>query len=162
MTFILSEDETMLRDTARGVLHGDGAMPDRWATFAEMGWLMAGLPEEAGGLGWGPRAEAILAEELGRAMAPEPYLDMAVFAATVALDLAPALAAAIGSGERRVAFAHSEQGAGGEPLSIGVRAVAVGDGYRLDGSKSAVIGGPDADTFLISARLETGVGAARL
>jgi len=45
-----------------------------WATATELGWLCAPLPEAYGGLGLGPSASAVLHQELGRVLAPGPFI----------------------------------------------------------------------------------------
>ena len=69
-----------------------------WAELAELGWLGVSVPEEYGGAGLGFVEEALLLEELGRALYPGPYF------ATVALAL-PALGpdelAAVAAGDAR-------------------------------------------------------------
>ena len=65
--------------------------PASWAELAELGWLGVSVPEDEGGAGLGFLEEAVLFEELGRALYPGPYFS------TVALAL-PALG---GRGPRR-------------------------------------------------------------
>ncbi len=60
--------------------------PGSWAELAELGWLGVSVAEEEGGAGLGFLEEAVLLEELGRALYPGPYFS------TVALAL-PALPA---------------------------------------------------------------------
>ena len=60
---------------------GRGWDPGSWAELAELGWLGASVPEEAGGAGLGFLEEAVLFEELGRALYPGPFFS------TVALAL---------------------------------------------------------------------------
>jgi len=60
--------------------------PSSWGELAELGWLGVSVPEEQGGAGLGFVEEALLLEELGRALYPGPYFS------TVALAL-PALGA---------------------------------------------------------------------
>ena len=65
----------------------EGAAPyDRalWHAIAEMGWTGAAIPEEYGGVGLGRLAVCVLAEELGREVAPVPFAS-SVYLATEAL-----------------------------------------------------------------------------
>jgi alkylation response protein AidB-like acyl-CoA dehydrogenase len=62
----------------------EGWDPSSWAELAELGWIGVSAPEEAGGAGLGFVEEAVLHEELGRALYPGPFF------ATTALAL-PAL-----------------------------------------------------------------------
>jgi alkylation response protein AidB-like acyl-CoA dehydrogenase len=78
MRFAFDEVQEELRSQARALL--DDHEPS-WQELAELGWLGVSVPEEAGGAGLGFVEEAILFEELGRALYPGPYF------ATVGLAL---------------------------------------------------------------------------
>jgi alkylation response protein AidB-like acyl-CoA dehydrogenase len=116
---------------------------------------LAGLlvPEERGGAGASAREVAVVLEELGRAMAPVPFLTSAVVATTVLADAEGDLLAGLAAGERTAALAV--------PLPTtpygalpGVRAV---DG-RLSGTVTSVAGALEADVLLVPAA--TGDGLA--
>ena len=78
--FTPEQDE--LRAQARAFL---GATPEpTWAQLAELGWTGVSVPEELGGAGLGFLEQAVLHEELGRALTPGPFFS------TVAVAL-PAL-----------------------------------------------------------------------
>ena len=94
MRFAFTEEQDELRRQARALL--DEREPS-WAELAELGWLGVSVPEDAGGAGLGFVEEAILFEELGRALYPGPYF------ATVALalpGLPPDEQARVARGER--------------------------------------------------------------
>ena len=100
MYFALSPEQEALRGEARRFLEErfpaervaaladspEGWDPGSWTELAELGWLGVSVAEEEGGAGLGFLEEAVLLEELGRALYPGPYF------ATVALAL-PALPA---------------------------------------------------------------------
>jgi alkylation response protein AidB-like acyl-CoA dehydrogenase len=70
----MSDIRTELADAARKAL-GDGlAREDAAALVGEMGWLMAHVPEERGGLGLGHEGLAAIGKELGRALVPGPVV----------------------------------------------------------------------------------------
>ena len=87
MNFEFSDDQKLLKEQARGFLASkctpkdvrrilDGNEPyhpELWKGVAEMGWLGASIPEEYGGLGLGYLELCVIAEELGRAVAPIPF-----------------------------------------------------------------------------------------
>jgi alkylation response protein AidB-like acyl-CoA dehydrogenase len=76
----------------------EGWDPASWKELAELGWLGVSAPEEADGLGLGFLEEAVLFEELGRALYPGPYFS------TVALalpELPAELAKSVVAGETR-------------------------------------------------------------
>ena len=87
MNFDFSDDLKQLRDQARRFLSEqcptsvvrrslDGQEPyaaELWREIAQMGWIGAAIPEEFGGAGAGRLELCVVAEELGRAVAPVPY-----------------------------------------------------------------------------------------
>ena len=82
MNFAFTEEQEQLRQEARSFLAGR-AEPE-WRELAELGWLGVSVSDELGGAGLGFLEEAVLFEELGRALYAGPYF------ATVGLAL-PAL-----------------------------------------------------------------------
>jgi alkylation response protein AidB-like acyl-CoA dehydrogenase len=112
MDFAFTDEQEQLRAQARSYLaerfpservaeladSEAGWDPRSWRELAEMGWLGVSVLEEHGGAGLGFVEEAILLEELGRALYPGPYFS------TVGLAL-PALGpdelARVVSGEER-------------------------------------------------------------
>ena len=96
MNFAFTEEQEQLRQEARASL-AQRAEPT-WAELAELGWLGVSIPEEHGGAGLGFLEEAVLFEELGRALYAGPYFS------TVGLAL-PALGeeqlARVAAGEER-------------------------------------------------------------
>ena len=95
MDFNLSREQDLLRDglgkflasrydleTSRAAAKtGPGWQPDIWRGFAaELGILGATLPESAGGSGGGPVEAMVIAEEMGRALVIEPFVDTVVVA----------------------------------------------------------------------------------
>jgi alkylation response protein AidB-like acyl-CoA dehydrogenase len=100
MDFSLTPEQELLRSQARSFLaerfpparvaeladSPEGWDPSSWHELAQLGWLGVSVAEEAGGAGLGFLEEAVLFEELGRALYPGPYFS------TVALAL-PALPA---------------------------------------------------------------------
>ncbi|HEX9122171.1 MAG TPA: acyl-CoA dehydrogenase family protein [Actinomycetota bacterium] len=112
MNLTETQDQRALRDQARGFLErrypisrvaaladGDGFPRQGWEEIAELGWTAIGVSEGSGGAGLGFAEEAVLAEELGRALFPGPFL------ATVILAL-PALAADLEL-QKEVAFGRA-------------------------------------------------------
>ena len=97
MNFDFSEDQKFLRDEARkfldaqcqsavvrDVLDNDDTSfsEELWAKVVEMGWLGTAIAEEHGGLGLGTLELCVIAEELGRVLAPVPFGSSAYFLAT--------------------------------------------------------------------------------
>ena len=160
MNFDFSDDLKQLRDQARRFLAeqsppklvrhvlegGESYAAALWRGMAEMGWLGAAIPEQYGGAGLGYEGLCVLAEELGRALAPVPFASSA-YLATEALLLAGSDAQkrrllpklADGSAIGCLALAEGT----GNPDPAGVRTRAIGG--RLSGSKWPVMDGGIAD-----------------
>ena len=174
MDFSFSAEQELLRAQARSFLEkrfpaarvadlaasDDGWDRASWPEFARLGWTGASIPEEHGGAGLGFLEEAIVFEELGRALYPGPYF------ATVALAL-PALACApeqlrlVASGALAATLASAEPGRRTADASAGVIATEarqVSGRWLVRGTKHLV---PDAgcvDAFVVTARGPDGVG----
>ena len=154
---IPTEEQRMLRDSVRRWVTKfdprtqEGPPEALWRQFGEFGWLAAALPEAAGGLGGTIFDAAIIAEELGRGLIREPFVEVAVTAAQLLVSIAPGEVASIAAGDRRAVVAHEEQEARGDPTWVRTRAVRDGGTWRLSGRKSAILGAPHADTLLVSA-----------
>src|SRR6185312_3651563 len=87
MNFDFSEEQKQIKDQARKFLgekcttktvrklyEGGGSLDATlWKQIAEMGWMGTAIPEEFGGLGLGYLELCVVAEELGRALAPVPF-----------------------------------------------------------------------------------------
>lgn len=156
MTIGLSDEDRELRDSVRGwaarhatpdairaaVEAKTEARPSYWASFAELGMLGLHLPEEVGGAGYGILETAIVAEELGRAMVPGPFLPTAVVSATLH---------AAGRTSELAAFADGTL-FGAVSLQPGTLTLTrSGAGVTLSGTSSLVLGGHVADVFLLAA-----------
>lgn len=168
-SLLLNEDETMLRDAARGFL--DDAAPvkafravrdagtgfDRglWREMAQMGWAGVLVPEAQGGADMGHRAAGILAEDMGQTLVASPFISTAVMAASVLRKASGARAeaslAAIAAGEAIYAIAVDE-GAKHAPERSTLQAVQSGNAFRLTGRKGFVAEGRAADRVLVLAR----------
>lgn len=177
MALVLNEEQRMLRDAARAFLqerapvshlreirdseNPDGFSRELWAEMVDMGWAAILVPEEHGGLGYGYTGIGIVLEECGRTLTPSPLLGTAM-TAVAALTTAgsdrqcASILPAIASGQRLVALACDE-GPRHEPERVSVEAEPEGDGFRLQGSKTAVADGHVADTFIVSAWTGGGV-----
>jgi alkylation response protein AidB-like acyl-CoA dehydrogenase len=141
MDFELDDEQAALRDAVRGLLKGydpatnsehrrevtaadPGYDEALWVRLAEMGVLGLPFAEADGGMGAGPIEVALVAEEIGRVLAPEPYVAAVALAggAVAALGSDEQRAEILGelsSGERLLAFATGEVA---EPVIQGARA----------------------------------------
>ncbi len=171
---VLTEEETMLADMARGFL--DGAAPVAklrkmrdagdthdaalWKEMADMGWAGVLVPESAGGSDMGFAAANVLAREMGKTLTVSPFISSAVIAATALRQVADARAEAalarIAAGEATYALAVDE-GIKFDPDATQMTARADGNGFRLSGKKQFVVDGAMADRLLVLARTENGL-----
>lgn len=137
----------------------EGFSRDHWNFFAEMGWLALTLPEDVGGIDFSFVDVAIIMAALGRGPVLEPFVSTAILSAhlinkagsdEVRQSVLPDL---IGGG-LLVAFAHEESNTVQVgPRKVAAKAEASGEGYRLNGRKTLVLGGPSANLFVVSANV---------
>jgi alkylation response protein AidB-like acyl-CoA dehydrogenase len=141
----------------RKVVAADPGFDEKtWARLAEMGVLGLPFAEEHGGMGAGPIEVAIVAEEIGRVIAPEPFVEAVVLAgglisAVGADDQRENVLAALAEGSLLPAFAHAEPGSRWSTSASAVQASDDGPGYRLTGVKEPVLNGARADLLVVSA-----------
>ncbi len=168
MNFDFSDDQKSLKDQARKFLADKASMPavrtvlddagkaydtGLWAAIAELGWLGAAIPEEHGGLGLGRLELCVLAEELGRSLAPTPFASSVYFFAEgLMLAGAEAQKAAvlpkIADGSAVGCFAVSE--GPGAPTASGLACTF--DGQTISGLKIPVADGDIATHALVVAK----------
>ena len=145
MDFTLDEEQEALRDAVRGLLKGYDPAVDAerrrrvtdtdpgfdealWARLADMGLLGLPFAEADGGMDAGPVEVAIVCEEIGRVLAPEPYVASVVLAgglvAALGTDEQRAdLLGGLVAGERLLAYAEPAVGSTvAEPVIQGARA----------------------------------------
>ena len=165
---IVSEEETMLADSAAGFLQtaapvskfremrdaGQTHDPALWAQMVEQGWAGVLVPEEAGGSDMGFAAANVLAHEMGKTLTISPFLSSAVIAATALRQVSDARAngalAKIALGEATYALAIDE-GIKFDPESTALEVSKDGNGFRLNGKKQFVVDGANADRLLVLA-----------
>jgi alkylation response protein AidB-like acyl-CoA dehydrogenase len=176
MDFEYDEEQQALREAVRGLVgkaysdfenrrrtaaEDPGFSEKVWTQLAEMGILGLPFEETYGGMGAGAIEVGIVAQELGRVVAPEPFLTSVV--------LAGGLIAAAGSEEQKTellggfsggelvpTFAHAEPGSRWQPTAAAVTATESGDGWTLAGVKEPVPNGVRADLLVVSAALPDG------
>ena len=175
MDFNLTDEQQMLRESASRFIReqygfearrkwaADGGWsPERWGQYAEMGWLSLSIPEELGGLGCSFVETVLVAEELGRGIALEPFVGCAVLAARL-LERGDApgfaaqretLLAGIADGSAITLLAHSEPASRFEIDSVATEARETAGGWVIDGTKMMVPGAPGAAHFIVSARVQ--------
>lgn len=166
MDFDLSKPQKLLQESARTffsrecplqrvreLMETPTAFDEKlWASLADQGWLGLTLPEELGGLELGCVELAVVAEEMGRAVLPGPFL--ATTWAAALIDASQNDAArkqclpGICEGTSKATVALLESDSGWNPDSLALAAAADGDGYRLQGAKQFVLDAEVADLIL--------------
>jgi alkylation response protein AidB-like acyl-CoA dehydrogenase len=178
MDLVVTEEQELIRQTAREFVAGrsslkrirglrdtgdpDGFGRDLWHEMARLGWVGIVFPEEHGGLGLGYRELAVVMEELGRGLMPEPMLSTVLLGGNAILlggsdaqrrEHLPAVAA----GERVLTLAWQEAHSRYDLAHVETRAEPAGGGWLLRGEKIQVLDGHVADGLVVSARTSGGV-----
>ena len=172
MDFSFSDEQQMLLDTTRRFISerydfdyrnkvrdsADGWSRETWIALGELGLLALNIPEQDGGIGAGPVGTMLVDNAIGEGLLLEPFLSSAVIATQAIVELASTQQRerwlpALGSGELIAVLAHDEISTRENLLQIETRAVRDGDGWRIDGNKSAVYHAPAANLLLVSARI---------
>jgi alkylation response protein AidB-like acyl-CoA dehydrogenase len=140
-----------LRDTERGW------EPEMWAKMAEQGWLAIALPEEQGGFGGSFVDVALILEQLGRGLVPEPFIASAVLAGGILSDIGTegqrdAYLSPMIEGQTTLAFAYAEKQSRYNLNDCLTKAEKSGDGWSLSGEKVWVLNGHAADQIIVVAR----------
>ncbi len=172
MAFVLSEEQTMLRDMAKQFfseqvpvtnlrqLRDDGSEDgfdrDVWKQIVELGFAGILIPEEMGGTDFGPMGVGIVMQEAGRTLAASPLYSTAVLGAGMIMaagsenqknEHLPQIAA----GELLLALAMDETNHH-NPANIAMAAARDGDDFVLSGEKKFVIDGHIADKLIVATR----------
>jgi alkylation response protein AidB-like acyl-CoA dehydrogenase len=128
---------------------------DAWREWAELGLAGVTIDEPWGGSALGYRALGLAVTELGRSLAPLPWLSALLGGGAIALGGSDALRRtelpALCAGERLLSLAHDE-GTRHRRHRVACRAERVATGFRLRGGKTMVLDGHVADLLIVSAR----------
>jgi alkylation response protein AidB-like acyl-CoA dehydrogenase len=173
MLFVLTEEQVLLRDSARTFLaenaplkqlrrlrdsrDADGFSRPLWKSFADMGFTGVLVPEAQGGAGLGHAEAGLVMQEIGRNLTVSPFLASSVVAVNAILAGASAeqqanLLPPLARGERIATLAVDESSKH-HPSAITMRATRVENGWQLSGRKTFVLEGHVADWLIVAARL---------
>ena len=173
MDFAFNEEQQDLQGLARQILEAE-VTPERlkeveagednfdrelWSKLADAGLLGIAVPEAQGGGGYGLLEAAIVLEQIGRTVAPVPYLSTVVLGALPIArfgsdQLRDQLLPGVAAGDRLLTAALVEVGA--DPRQPLTRARRDGDRWVLDGEKICVPDGLLADHALVPATTDDG------
>lgn len=177
MDVLFNEAEEMIKQSAREFLQvespvklvraiegdpGTGYAKDLWSKIAGLGWVGLALPEQYGGQGLGLPFLGIVTEELGRAIAPVPFVTTAapalVLAAHGSDDLRRAVLPGISEGKTILTWAFTEHDPRLVPEAVQLWAAEDGDAFVLNGTKLFVEYFNDAQHCLVACRTKPGTG----
>lgn len=171
MNFELTEEQNMMVDAVKRFVDKDspitrfrqqrttevGWEPKVWKAMADQGWLAVGFPADQGGYDGGFIDIALILEQFGRGLVPEPYIASVVLAGgllsrlgtreQVEKFLAPML-----EGNSTLAFAYAERQGRYEPADCETTAKKSGSTYTLRGEKVWVLNGHASDQIVVVAR----------
>ncbi|MBX2823349.1 MAG: acyl-CoA dehydrogenase [Gammaproteobacteria bacterium] len=169
----LSEDERMLRDSARqfaaerlqpkiiAAYREEKVDPSIFQSMGEMGLLGVTVPEAYGGLGSSYVSYGLIAREIERIdsgyrsmMSVQSSLVMYPIYAYGSEEQRAKYLPRLSTGEWIGCFGLTEPDAGSDPAGMKTRAVKTADGYRLTGSKMWISNAPIADVFVVWAKSE--------
>ena len=170
MDFSLNEFQSMLDDSVEKFVSNEYNFETRqanavsecgygvatWQTFCESGWTAMPFAEADGGLDGGPLETMLLMQQFGRGLVVEPYLANIILAGGVLRRLGTAEQKArwlqpIIEGQMQAALAFTEPHSRYEIGDIATTAAADGDGWILNGKKSVVLNGGNAELLIIPA-----------
>jgi alkylation response protein AidB-like acyl-CoA dehydrogenase len=145
-------------DAAAGAAGSDLAvgLPVFWDELVSLGWLGLHLPDQHGGSGYGFAELVVVVEELGRAVAPGPFLPTVWASAVLALDVGgtaqpdPELTALV----RELAEGRAVGAVALGPPLAGVASAFEGHAVRLTGTTGPVLCGPQADVVVVPVEVE--------
>jgi alkylation response protein AidB-like acyl-CoA dehydrogenase len=170
-----SEEQELLRDTARKFLDGEcttafvrqmmaseaAVTPQFWQLLAEQGWLGITYSEEDGGSGLGLVDLVVLMEEVGRAVMPGPFpATVLMGGAAIAEAGSPATRQEwlprIAAGEAKATLAWTEPNARWDAAGVTLAARETRGGFTLSGTKLFVPDAHIADVLIVAARTHDG------
>ena len=162
MDFDLTEDQSLLADSVRKMFadgygfeqrkayikSAEGWSTAMWAQYAELGLLGLPFAEEDGGFGGGLTDTCLIAEQMGKALALEPWFSTVMlgggFLRRESAELRRELVPQVAAGECKLAFAQVERQSRYDLFDVATTARREGGGWVITGRKGMVLHG-DSD-----------------
>ena len=178
MDLVLSEDQEFIQQTAadfvkekspvsrfrelRDAKSETGFSRELWKEMADLGWLGIPYSEDVGGADMGFAELVLVLEELGRTLAPEPFLSTVLLAGQILAHsengaLAKEWLTKACAGDAIIAVAYQEPRSRYDLTAVETRAEARDGGFRLHGEKIQVLDANGADALIVSARTDAGL-----
>lgn len=171
MDFGFSEDQELLRDSARKFLDAEcpttfvrkmmeddsGHATELWKKAAELGWMGILIPEEHGGIGGSFLDLVVVMEEMGRSLMPGPFLATVLLGGPAVLaggsdEQKAAVLPQVAAGELVMTLAQAEKSGRYDAGGIGLPATTRGSDFVLSGEKLFVPDAHVADQMVVAAR----------
>ena len=171
MDFTFNEEQTLIQGQVEQFIQRDydwesrqsliltdsGYSLDNWNTFAELGWLGISISDDSGGFGGSSVDTMILMEEFGKGLVLEPFLETVVMCAELidkagTLEQKKDVLTDVVEGKIQLALAYAEPQSRFNLADVMTEAKLESDNFILNGFKSVVMNGPNANKFIISAR----------
>lgn len=167
MDFNLKEEQQQFADALKRWIDRDYGFEQRmrivqseagvsdaaWNTLVELGMTALPVPEQQGGFSGSAVDMYVVMKELGRGLVVEPYFATVLGAEFLKRGGAhPALLEQVAAGELKLACALHERQSRHDLTYIATTATPEGDGFVIDGAKSVVVHGAEADSLIVSAR----------
>jgi alkylation response protein AidB-like acyl-CoA dehydrogenase len=136
------------------IIHSEQGVSDNaWATLTELGMTALPVPEAQGGFSGTAVDMMVVMQELGRGLVVEPYFATVLGAEFLRLAGGQeSLLEQVAAGKLKLACALGEKQSRHELHDIATTAKAGGGGYVINGAKTVVIHGAQADALIVSAR----------
>ncbi len=171
MDFGFSEDQELLRDSARKFLDAEcpttfvrkmmeddsAHATELWKKAAELGWMGILIPEGHGGIGGSFLDLVVVMEEMGRSLMPGPFLATVLLGSAAVLvggsdEQKNAVLPKVAAGEWVMTLAQAEKSGRYDAGGIGMPATARGSDFVLSGEKLFVPDAHVADQMVVAAR----------
>jgi alkylation response protein AidB-like acyl-CoA dehydrogenase len=136
------------------IIHSDRGVSDKaWATLTELGMTALPVPEAQGGFNGSAVDMMVVMQQLGRGMVVEPYFATVLGAEFLRLGGGQeVLLEQVAAGKLKLACGLGEKQSRHELFDIATSARVSGDGYLINGTKTVVVHGAQADMLIVSAR----------
>jgi alkylation response protein AidB-like acyl-CoA dehydrogenase len=151
-------------DVVRAVVETGEASEKLWGSMVALDWPALAIPEEYGGVGLSVVETAVLAEELGRAVAPGPLLATVTQFAPMVREVGTPeqqqhFLSRVASGATTGAVALADHLRGWSLDDVTMTAERAEGGWVLDGTKLGVLAGEGTTEIAVVARAGDGLGA---
>jgi len=172
-----TDDQEELRASVRSFLEKEcplelvrsvvetGEAPEKlWASMVGLDWPGLAIAEACGGVGLSFVETAVVVEELGRVIAPGPFLATTTQFAPVVRELGSEqqqqrFLGAVATGAITGSLALADHPRRWGITEVTTRAEKAGDGWRLHGTKLGLVADPTTDEVVVVAQAEGGIGA---